>query len=483
MTEHIVVIGGGITGLSAVEHLTRTDSRLRVTLLEASDRLGGNIRTDSTDGFVIEHGPDVLLAAKPAALELAARVGLGDRVLPSARGAYVLGERGLVPLLEGITGLIPSRVWPFLTTTLLSPLGKLRVALEFFVPPRKADADESIEHFVVRRLGREMYDRIAEPLLSGISAGDGRRLSLAAMFPQLRALEREHGGLMRGMLAMRRSRTRHAGRARPEPSSPFVSFPGGLGELTEAIVRTLRSRDPSEARIALRKASAAVRLSRSPSGKGFTIDLAGGETVAADALIVATPAYVAGELLHEVDRDLSMRLGEIEYGSSVTVSVAYPSSAVGRALTGTGYVVPRIRKRPVLACTWSSAKFPGRAPEGYALFRVFLGGAGRGSYVSAEDAELREIVANEMRDVMGIHVPPVLERITRFDRAMTQYHVGHLDRVAAIQAAASRIPFLYLAGAAYGGVGIPDCIRSAERAAASAARDVAERSKSPAAIS
>lgn len=474
MNTHVVIVGGGISGLAAAEHLTRQEPRLRVTLLEASPRLGGHIRTERRDGFVMEAGPDVLLAAKPAAIQLATRVGLEARLVgtsPAARGSYILTRRGLSRMPEGMTGLVPSRARPFITTSLLSPANKLRIGCEYFVPPLLGDSDESVESFVVRRLGRGMYERFAEPLLSGISAGDGARLSMATMFPQLRALEREHGGLIRGMMAARR---KPAGRVPSPASSPFVSFPGGLRELVDGVVRALGERDPLGERVRLRTRSPVRAIRRIDAEEGFAIELATGAYVFADAVIVATPAFVASRVLAPLDAGLASRLNEIEYESTATVSLAFGSAAVRRPLDATGYVVPRQLGRAALACTWASTKFEGRAPDGYALFRVFLGGAKRPLDENAADDDLREIALREMREVMGIEAAPVLHRVDRFVRAMPQYHVGHLDRVTAIQAIAAEIPGLYLAGAAYGGVGIPDCVSSGERAAVAAWRYVTE---------
>jgi len=259
------------------------------------------------------------------------------------------------------------------------------------------------------------------------------------------------------------------------PASAFLSFPGGLAELVDAVTRTIDARgrtgEPAEL-----KTSAAVRtIARDVAGDGFVLELFTGEAIVADAVLIAAPAFAASRLLEPLDTSLSQRLAEIEYESTATVSLAFGSARVPRALDATGYVVPRHLGRPVLACTWASAKFEHRAPQGYSLFRVFLGGAKRPIPEQASDEDLRELAIREMRDVMGIRATPVLCRVDRFDRAMPQYHVGHLDRVATIQSLAAGIPGLYLAGAAYGGVGIPDCVSSGERAAAAAWRYIADR--------
>ena len=476
MSRHVVIVGGGISGLAAAEHLTRQEPRPRVTLLEASTRLGGHIRTERRDGFVMEAGPDVLLAAKPAAIELARRVGIGDRLIgtsPRARGSYIWTGHGLVRMPEGMTGLVPSRARPFITTSLLTPADKLRVGIEYFIPPRRDEADESVESFVVRRLGKGMYERFAEPLLSGISAGDGSRLSMATMFPQLRALERDHGGLVRGMLASRRAAPQRSNGG--APASAFLSFPGGLTELVDAVTRTIDSRGRTGEPAELRTSAAVRTIARDVAGDGFVLELFTGERIVADAVLIAAPAFAASRLLEQLDASLSQRLAEIEYESTATVSLAFGSARVPRPLDATGYVVPRHLGRPVLACTWASAKFEHRAPQGYSLFRVFLGGAKRPIPDQASDEDLRELAIREMRDVMDIRSTPVLCRVDRFDRAMPQYHVGHLDRVATIQSLAAEIPGLHLAGAAYGGVGIPDCVSSGERAAAAAWRYIADR--------
>jgi protoporphyrinogen/coproporphyrinogen III oxidase len=505
MTLRVAVIGGGISGLAALEHLTRVEPSLQVTLLEAAPRLGGHIRSERQDGFLMEAGPDVILAAKPAAIELARRVGLGDRLQgtnPAAKGSYIMSGSRLRRMPDGMTGLVPSRMAPFVTTPLISPLGKLRVGLEYFIPPRRNAEDESIEQFVVRRLGREMYERLVEPLLSGISAGDGARLSMRAMFPQLMEYEAKYGGLVRGMLAVkseqrqqtqRRQEQREQGQRNDEGREAakgatanssatrfgFLSFPEGLQELVSAVEREVRRRDPAGTRIAIRNGARVERIERvqeaTGTAAGYRVLLANGESVAADAVIMATAGYVSAAALRGVDEQLAALLREIEYASTVTISVAYPAAAVPRTLDATGYVSPRALKRDVLACTWVSSKFLGRAPQGHALFRLFLGGAGRGSFAERSDADLLEVVRREMREIMGITADPELVQINRFDRAMPQYNVGHLERVARIQAQAARNPGLALAGAASGGVGIPDCVRSGERAAATVLAWLAER--------
>lgn len=470
MSRHVVIVGGGITGLAALEQVTRVAPDARVTLLESSSRLGGHIRTERHDGFVMEAGPDVILTAKPAGLDLARRVGLASRIQATstrATGSHILSKGNLVRMPEGMSGLVPSRLGPFATTPLVSWRGKARVGLDYFIAPRRSADDESIEHFVVRRLGREMYQNLVEPLLSGISAGDGAELSIDAMFPRLRSLEREHGGLIRGVLAAKRARNGTA----PAAGSGFASFRFGLQELVEGVERAAIDRARAGQHIAIRLGANVRRIVRasawtsSADGGRLLLLMANGDSIAADAVIVATPAYVAANLLRDIDRELGDSLDAIQYASTITISLAYPLSAVRRRLDATGYVVPRIERRPVLACTFASAKFDHRAPQDRALFRLFLGGVGREHVDSLSDEELLDIASAEMRAVLGIQSAPLLTRINRFDRAMPQYTVGHSARTARILAAASRIPGLEMAGAIYTGLGIPDCVRSGTEAA------------------
>jgi oxygen-dependent protoporphyrinogen oxidase len=364
-----------------------------------------------------------------------------------------------------MNGVVPSRLWPFVTTPLLSPLGKLRVALEYLLPVRRSDRDESIEQFVVRRLGRQMYERLVEPLLSGIFAGDGSRLSLGATFPQLRDLEHDRGGLIRGTLAASR-RTSSSNRADPKRPTGLVSLQGGLGEIVDTLEQTLNDRFAVNGAMQIRRDARVERVTRSSEGgRGFGVTLASGETVNADAVVVATPAPVSAAILRSLDAVLASELDTIEYASTVTINVAYHSRDVRTVLTGTGYTVPRKLGRPVLACTFTSNKFEGRAPSGFALFRLFLGGAGRGDFTRRSDDELLNIVQAEMRDVLRITAAPVLVRINRHDRVMAQYNLGHLDRLARIDQRLVRLTGIALAGNAFRGVGIPDCITSGRRAA------------------
>lgn len=361
-------------------------------------------------------------------------------------------------------------------TALISPWGKLRMALDYALPPRRDEADESIAAFVRRRLGRELYERLIEPLLSGIYAGDGAQLSLGATFPQLRQAERDHGGLIRSMLAARRNpngglRTLPAagraparrGAAAGHARSAFLTPTTGLAEIVEALAARLAA-----ARVAVRLNTQVARVA--PAHGGYNVLLASGETLPASAVILATPAFVTAELLGRFDPEAAAALRAIPYVSTATVSVAYPLADIPRPLDGYGYLIPRAENRPILACTWTSTKFPHRAPAGYGLIRAFVGSAGREAVLDQDDDGLLALVRAELRRTLGVTAEPCLQRVFRWPRAMPQYTLGHLDRLAALDRRLAKHPGLYLAGNAYRGIGLPDCIASGEQAADAAAR-------------
>jgi oxygen-dependent protoporphyrinogen oxidase len=322
--------------------------------------------------------------------------------------------------------------------------------LDYIIPPRRSGGDESLAAFVRRRFGAEAYKRMIEPLMSGIYGGDGDQLSLAATFPNLRKAELEHGSLIRGMRA-----------AAPRLSQSSTKWPAfltlekGIQEVVDAITNRLGA-----AQIRLR-----THVRRVVRNMGYQVITDQGEVLAADAVILATPAFVSAGLMADIDPVAAQVLHEIPYGSTVTVSLAYPLAEVPRRLDGYGYIVPRSGGRPVLACTWTSTKFPHRAPQNFALIRAFLGRAGQDEIVTRSDGELLKLVGDELRGVLGITTPPCLERIFRWPQGMPQYTLGHLDRVNTIEQHVRACSGLYVAGSAYRGVGIPDCIASGEQAA------------------
>ena len=464
--RHAVIIGGGIAGLAAAWRLqaqrAAEGADYRITLVEASDRLGGKLYTERCDGLTIESGPDSFLSYKPAAIQLARELGIEDRIIgtrDTGDGTFILRDGRLEPLPEGITMLVPTKLKPLAKSRLLSLRGKARMAAEYLVPAREDDEDESIGSFITRRLGREAFEHMAQPLLSGIFAGDADQLSLAATFPRLRDIERKHGGLVRGMLNQRRE-ARSGNNAAPQSSyPPFVSFAGGMGELTDSLVERLGNVD-------LRTGAAVERIEQAESG--YRLQLAGGEFLEADAVLLATPAYVAADLLELLDGEISAMLRRIPYVSTATISLAFRASDVQGLQAGRGFVIPHVENRELTAVTWASNKFDGRAPGGTALLRTFVGRAGREGAVDLPDDQLLTIVRRELQQILGIETAPIVSRIQRWRRAMPQYVVGHVDRLEQVDQRMQRLRGLALLGAAYRGVGIPDCIESGNRAAESA---------------
>jgi oxygen-dependent protoporphyrinogen oxidase len=457
----IVVVGGGIAGLAAAHRLVelaRDEGRaLDLVLLEAADRLGGAIRTERVDGFLLEAGPDSFISEKPWALALAERIGHGARLCRTDdrfRRTYVVRGRRLRPLPEGFLLLAPTRAWPVLASDVFSWRGKLRLGLDLILPRRPAAGDESLGSFVQRRLGREALERVAQPLVGGIYTADPDRLSLAATMPRFLALEREHRSLILGL--RRTARGGEAAAASGARWSLFVTLAGGMEELVAAL--------------AARLPAGATRLSTpvtaiAPAPNGWRVELRDGSPLHADGVVLAGPAPAMAALVSGADRPLAGLLGGIACASSATVALAYPRAAIQHPLDGFGFVVPQVEGRAILACTFSSVKYRGRAPAGFALLRVFVGGAMQEGLLAREDRALLQLAHDDVASLLGITGDPVLSRVWRHPGAMPQYEVGHLDRVAAIESRLETLPGLALAGGAYRGVGIADCVRSGEAAA------------------
>jgi oxygen-dependent protoporphyrinogen oxidase len=459
---HAVIAGGGISGLTAAYRLRRLAREagldLRITLVEADTRLGGKIQTERVDDLVIEAGPDSFLSQKLPAIHLCQELGIADRLVGTKEGGggtYILREGRLEPLPEGITMMVPTKLRPLIGSRLLSTRAKLRMGLDVLIPPLASGDDESVAAFVTRRLGREAFERMAQPLLSGIYAGDAGQLSLAATFPRLRQIEREHGSLVRGMLAQRRQHRTTSGSA--QRYTPFVSLRGGIGELVDALTAQFEDVD-------IRLGTAVSGIEQRESG-GYRVRLSDGETLEADVLLLATPAGVSGDLLAPVRSDLAALLQAIPYVSSATITLAYRQADIGKLGAGRGFVIPRVENRELTAVTWASSKFPYRAPEGLMLLRAFVGRAGRESAVDLPDDLILRLVREELREILGLTAQPVLSRICRWHQALPQYVLGHLDRLAEIDRELADLPGLFLLGAAYRGVGIPDCIQSGNQAA------------------
>jgi len=452
-----VVIGGGMAGLAAAEALVEKGSR--VVLVEPTGRPGGVLDTVRHEGWLVERSADNFLAARPEGLALCQRLGLSSSLIgvdPAVRRALVFHRGRTLPAPAGFRLLAPGAAAGVLASPLLSPFGKLRVLGERFVPRRCSAADESLEQFAVRRLGREAFERLVQPLVAGIWTADPGRLSMAAACPEFVALERSAGSLTAG----ERARLRSAG-PRAEATGArygqFVTLADGMGTLPRALAARLAA-----AGVEFRTAAART-ITRAEAA--WLVDLDGGAHLRAEGVVIATRAPVAAGLLAGVDRPLADALGAIEYAGSAVVSLGYARADIAHPLDAAGVVIPRSAGRKILAVSFSSAKYPGRAPAGHALVRVFVGGALDPATPLLADGPLVDLVRGEIADVIGARGTPLLVQIDRWTGAMPQYHVGHLDRVALIRGRLAGLPGLAMAGAAYEGVGIPQVIASGREAA------------------
>jgi oxygen-dependent protoporphyrinogen oxidase len=465
--DRVVIIGGGLSGLAAAHALATRAPRLRrpmeVVLVEAKDRVGGVVSTQRLEGFTIEGGPDSFITNKPHAVDLCRRIGLGDQLLgtdPQHRRSFVVRNGRLVPVPEGFVLMAPNRIGPILTTPILSLRGKLRMLLDLVLPRKdeEDDVDESLAAFVKRRLGREAFDRLVQPLVAGIYTADAHDLSVKATLPQFLAMEQAHGSLIRAALGqMRQARVaeRNFSGAR---YGLFVTLADGM----DTLPRTLAAALPPGT---VRTGTAVRRISRPDQVSPWQIELLDGPPLTASAVVLATEAHASARLLDAFDPDLALGLRAIPYASSVIVNIAYRRDQVAHPLDGFGVVVPAIERRWLLAVSFLSVKFPRRAPAGTVLMRAFVGGALQPELYDLDDDALETLVRSELADLLGATGEPVLVQVTRHPRAMPQYTLGHLDRIAAIRLQAARHPRLFLTGNAFDGVGIPDVIRNAEAAA------------------
>jgi oxygen-dependent protoporphyrinogen oxidase len=461
----VVVIGGGLSGLTAAYRIARRAGELRrpveVIVLEARDRVGGAIWTDRADGFTLEGGADSFITNKPWGVNLCRELGLADRLIGTDaqhRRSFVVREGRLVPVPEGFVLIAPNRLGPILTTPILSLRGKLRMLLDLVRPRKGDDSDESLASFVKRRLGREALDRLVQPLVGGIYTADPNELSLKATLPQFLAMEQEHGSVILGALRQARQ-TRWAERnASGARYGLFVTLADGM----DTLPRTLAAALPPGT---VRTGTAVRRVGRSDPLSPWRVELLDGPPIEAGTVVLTTEAHSSARLIDGFDPDLALQLRAIPYASSAIVNIAYRRDQVAHPLDSFGVVVPAIESRKILAVSFLSVKFPSRAPAGTALLRVFVGGATQPELFDLDDAAMIDLVRSELADLLGASGEPLLVRVGRHARAMPQYTLGHLDRVAAIRQRLIRHPRLILAGNAFDGVGIPDCIRGAEAAA------------------
>jgi oxygen-dependent protoporphyrinogen oxidase len=449
-----VIIGGGITGLATAYYLKQlTGEQSSYLLLESSPRLGGKITSDTSDGFLVEGGPDSFLTQKTATMDLCRELGLENQLMGSNHTAtpstYVLSKGHLHAMPEGMMLMAPTMILPILRSRLISWPGKLRMGMEPFIRRAQGDDDESLASFVRRRLGSELLAKIAGPLMAGIHAGDPELLSLRSTFPMFADMEKIDGSLILGMIRRKKAHAAHSPSGKQ--SSMFTTLDAGLQQLPDAIIRQLH---PD--RLRLNCPVESVSLARGQ----YRVALADGSSITADNLVFATPAFATADILQQFDPYLAEKLRGIRYVSTSTVSLGFRRSDLACALNGFGFIVPATEGRSINACSWSSSKFSHRAPHDSVLIRVFIGGALAENLAEQDEASLIALARAELRDVLGITAQPVLAKAYRWLKSNPQYNVGHSELVREIDHAIESHPGLYLAGAAYRGSGIPDCIQS-----------------------
>lgn len=469
--QRVVVIGGGISGLAAAHRIAELAPSCELLVIEGSGRLGGVLDTVHRDGYLIERSADNFIANVPWALDLCRRIGFSEQLIPTSteqRQAMVVCRGRLERVPEGFMLMAPRRVWPLVTTPILSLGGKLRLLGELLVPRRMETGDESLAAFTRRRLGHEAFERLVQPLVGGIYAADPEQLSLRATLPRFIEMEQRHGGLLKA--AWKEKNPDDGQRGSGARYGLFVAPRNGMSSLVEAV--------------AARLPAGSVRLNhrveqlKPTADGGWQVGLADQDTPSAltcDAVIVTTGASIAARLVRTLNASLADRLAEIPYSGTSIVSLAYPRERVTRGLDSFGFVVPAVEKRQILAASFSSVKFPGRAPEGTVLVRVFIGGACQSELAGLGDERLLEIATGELAELIGARGEPLLAEIARWPASMPQYHLGHSERVDAIEQAAGAWPTLALAGSAYRGVGIPHCIHSGETAAERIVNELAAR--------
>lgn len=460
--QRVAVVGAGISGLAAAHQLNSLDKSLDVTVFEASEKPGGVLQTEHVDGFCMELGPDSVLSRLPWGVGLFRQIGMADELIntsDSHHGVYVVCRGKLERLPDGLAVMAPQRIWPMVTTPILSWRGKFRLAAERFVPRRRLAEDESLAEFARRRLGREAFERLVQPLAGGIYMGDPEQLSIGATFPQFVEMESKYGSLVKAAQSGRRKAEATSGAGGPQYSM-FVAPRRGFSSAIDALASQLSN-------CQIHCSQQVLALTR--NDHGWSVEVKDGSTKESrredfSGVIVAVPANRAGSMLQKSHQELSEQLEEIPYAGCVVVNMGYDREAIPHGLDSFGFLVPHVEQRPILACTFSSVKYAERAPDGKVLLRAFLGGACFPEVMNWSDEKILQTVQDELQQLLTVSKPPLFSRITRWHDVMPQCVLGHSKRVERIDQLVAQLPCLELAGNAYHGVGIPHCIRSGQQA-------------------
>ncbi len=450
MSRHVVVIGGGVSGLTTAYRLLRLPDAPEVTVLEAGPRLGGKIATATVAGLPVDTGPDSLLVRLPAVRSLLEDLGIADQIEgPAPSGAYVWTRGALRPLPPASLFGVPERLLPLLTSGLVTPWGLLRAGADLVLPRRDLPADPTIAELLRHRLGGQVFDRLVDPMLGGVHAGRADRLSARSAVPEVMSLL---DGARSVYLTMRRREKK------PASGPALVSLPGGMGRLLDALVAGCAGAD-------LRTDAAATSIRASADGR-YDVTLADSTVLVADDVVVTTPAYTAAALLADVAPDAVAPLASIEYVDVATVMLSYRRDQVERPLDRTGFLVPPVDGRLLVGCSWLTSKWGHLAHDTRVVLRAMVGRDGDARWTSMSDAELVSAVHDELVEAVGVGAAPSEVHVQRWPAAMPQYTVGHAGRLAAIDAALAAAPGIHVTGAAYRGVGLAGCIGQAARAAA-----------------
>jgi oxygen-dependent protoporphyrinogen oxidase len=458
MPKRIAIIGGGISGLSAaftLEEKRRTEVPVEYVVYEANPRLGGVLVTECVEDCLVEAGPDSFLTEKPWAADLCRQIGLGDQLIGSndrQRKTYILSKGRLVAMPDGLMFMVPTKILPTVFSSLFSLRTKIRMAREWFHPLQQSKADETVADLIERHYGAAMVDILADPLLSGVYGGEASQLSVRAVLPRFADMEAKHGSHGRALLSTRKTM---AAATKGSALPLFTSLKKGMQQMVEALVTHL---NPDSLR------PSAPVWSVVAQDHGWAVS-AGYQSDHFDGLIIATPAPAASSLLQMADENLSRELGEIRYSSSVTITLGYDETVRRSLPRGFGFLVPRTEGRRMLAATFVHNKFPHRAPPNRAIIRCFLGGTRDERILHSSDNDILQLVRDELKQILGLAAEPLFARIFKWKGAMAQYGVGHLERVQRIESLRQKLPALALAGNAFAGIGVPDCVRSGKEAA------------------